>query len=120
MIVLIASLILILVGLYAIITKRNLIKVVVGFALMEYAINLVFAIVGFRKDILGAALPMPPIRTEVAAGTTPLFVDPLPQALVLTAIVIGLGTTAVMLSFALRLYSRTGTLDLDEIKKLKG
>lgn len=119
MILLIASLLLILVGLYAIVTKRNMLKVVVGFALMEYAVNLLFAIVGFRKDALGEMLPMPPIHTELGAGPH-LFVDPLPQALVLTAIVIGLGTTALMLSFALRLYNRTGTFDLDEIRKLKG
>ncbi len=116
MIVLIASLILILIGLYAIITKRNLIKVVVGFALTEYAVNLLFAIVGFRPGAL------PPIVTGMSAAERAqhVFADPIPQALVLTAIVIGLATTAVMLSLALRIYQRTGTFDLDEIKKLKG
>ncbi|NLI99222.1 cation:proton antiporter [bacterium] len=116
MIVLIASLVLILVGLYAIITKRNLIKVVVGFALTEYAVNLLFAIVGFRPGAL------PPILTGMSMleRTKHTFADPIPQALVLTAIVIGLGTTALMLSMALRIYQRTGTFDLDEIKKLKG
>jgi len=111
-IILVASLILFLVGLYAIITKRNMIKVAVGFSLMEYSVNFLFAIVGFRPGAL------PPILQAVEAGK--VYSDPLPQALVLTAIVIGLGVTAFMLSLILRLYNRIGSFDLEEIKRLKG
>lgn len=112
MLILGISLVLFLVGLYAIITKRNLIKVAVGFALMEYAVNFLFAIIGFRKGAV------PPIMTVVDPNV--VYSDPLPQALVLTAIVIGLGVTAFMLSLALRIYKRIGSFDLDEIKRLKG
>jgi multicomponent Na+:H+ antiporter subunit C len=111
-IVLVVSLLLFLVGLYAIITKRNMIKVAVGFSLMEYAVNFLFAIVGFRPGAL------PPILQTVEVGK--VYSDPLPQALVLTAIVIGLGVTALMLSLALRLYNRVGSFDLDDIQSLKG
>ncbi len=47
-------------------------------------------------------------------------VDPLPQALVLTSIVIGLGTTALMVALCIRLYERYGTFDMSEIRKLRG
>jgi multisubunit Na+/H+ antiporter MnhC subunit len=48
------------------------------------------------------------------------FVDPLPQALVLTAIVIGLGTTALMVSIAVRIHEKYDTLDVRKIRKLRG
>jgi multicomponent Na+:H+ antiporter subunit C len=85
---------------------------VIGFALIEYAINLLFALVGFRSSMLA------PIITKVDMPHR--FVDPIPQALVLTAIVIALGTTALMLSVALRIYNRYKTFDIAKIKKLKG
>ena len=47
------------------------------------------------------------------------MVDPLPSALVLTAIVIGLGVTAVMLSFAVRIYQAKKTLNIDECTESK-
>jgi len=47
------------------------------------------------------------------------MVDPVPQALVLTAIVIGFGVTAVALALVIRLYRHHGTLNIDEIKNLK-
>ncbi|MBN2380422.1 NADH-quinone oxidoreductase subunit K [candidate division WOR-3 bacterium] len=120
MLILGISLVLILIGLYAIITKRNMIKVAVGFALMEYAVNFLFAIIGFHK-VPGMKI-IPPILMEVktTANVLSSYSDPVPQALVLTSIVIGLGVTAFMLSLALRIYNRIGSFDLDEIKRLKG
>lgn len=112
MIIFLSCIILFLIGLYAIVTKRNLIKIVIGFALIEYAVNLLFALVGFRFGMLA------PIITRVDAPHR--FVDPIPQALVLTAIVIALGTTALMLTVALRIYNRYKTFDIGEIRKLKG
>jgi multisubunit Na+/H+ antiporter MnhC subunit len=112
MIPFIGCILLIIVGLYGIITKRNLIKIAIGFCLVEYGVNLLFAFVGFKKDALA------PIITKIDNSHN--FVDPLPQALVLTAIVIGLGTTAVMLALIIRLYQTYGSLDINEIKKLKG
>ncbi len=104
--------ILFLIGLYAVITKRNLIKIAIGFVLMEYSVNLLFALIGFKKGAVA------PIITNL--NTPHNFVDPIPQALVLTAIVIGLGTTALLLSFIVRIYEKYKTLDVNEIKKLKG
>lgn len=112
MIIFASCIVLFLIGLYAIVTKRNLIKIAIGFALMEYAINLLFALVGFKTGALA------PIITRL--DTPHVFVDPIPQALVLTAIVIALGTTALMLTIILRIYGHYKTFDIAQIKRLKG
>ncbi len=103
--------ILFLIGIYAILTKRNLIKIAIGFCLLEYSVNLFFAFIGYKKDALA------PIYANLSQARN--FVDPIPQALVLTAIVIGLGTTALLLSVALRIYEKYKTFDIKEIKRLK-
>jgi len=112
MIIFVSCIVLFLIGLYAIVTKRNLIKIAIGFALIEYAVNLLFALIGYRQGALA------PIITRLDAPRH--FVDPIPQALVLTAIVIALGTTALMLTVILRIYDRYKTFDISEIRKLKG
>ncbi len=112
MIVFASCIILFLIGLYAVVAKRNLIKIAIGFAIMEYAVNLLFALIGFKKGAIA------PIITRIDMSHN--FVDPIPQALVLTAIVIGLGTTALLLSFIVRIYEKFKTLDVSEIRKLKG
>lgn len=112
MLLFIACILLIIIGLYAIITKRNIIKIAIGFCMMEYGINLLFAFIGFKKNALA------PIITNIDAPRN--FVDPIPQALVLTSIVIGLGTTAVMIAMILRIYEKYKTFDINEIRKLKG
>ena len=105
-------LILFCVGLYCILRKRNLIKIIIGIAIIEYAVNLFFVLVGYRMN--GRA----PIHSP---GQTILdMVDPLPQALVLTAIVIGLAVTALIAALAMRVYEKYGTFDITKIRKLKG
>lgn len=106
------SILLFVVGLYGVLVKRNLIKMIIGLIIMEYAVFFFFTLVGYRED---AAAPIITKGFEKA-----LFVDPLPQALVLTAIVIGLATTALIVSIAVRIYEKYGTFDIREIRKLKG
>jgi len=113
MIVLVLAILLFLIGLYGVLVKRNLIKIAIGFMIMEYAVNLFFALIGYREG--GTA----PILSE-GFGASSFFVDPLPQALVLTAIVIGLGTTALLVSFAVRIYEKYDTFDVRKIRKLRG
>lgn len=112
MIEMLACALLFLVGLYAVVSKRNIIKIVIGFSLIEYSVNVLFAVVGFKRGAL------PPIITDTAAARN--FVDPVPQALVLTSIVIGLATTALMLALAMRIYEKYKTFDIAEIRRLKG
>jgi multisubunit Na+/H+ antiporter MnhC subunit len=104
------------IGLYGVMVKRNLIKIIISLIIMESAVNLFLVMIGYRKD--GIA----PIMTKgMEAGTfAARAVDPVPQALVLTAIVIGLGVTAMTIAIAMRLYERYGTYDIKEMRKLKG
>jgi len=110
--ILLLAILLFLVGLYGVATKRNLIKMVIGLTIMEYATFLILALIGYREG------GRPPIVPE--GMDQPTFVDALPQALVLTAIVIGLATTALLLSIALRIYHKYGTFDVRKLRKLKG
>ena len=104
------------IGLYCVATKKNIVKIIIGLNIMEYAINLFLILIGYRKD--GIA----PIRTQGMDLVSFLrySVDPLPQALVVTSIVIGFGILALAVSIAIRIYERFGTFDINEIKRLKG
>ncbi len=113
MIVFLLAIILFSIGLYGVLVKRNLIKMIIGLVIMEYAVNLMLALVGFRT---GGIAPI--ITTKIPDTAT--FVDPLPQAIVLTAIVIGLGTTALLVSFAVRIHEKYDTFDVRKIRKLRG
>ncbi len=106
------SFLLFLVGLYGVLTRRNLIKIVIGLSFMEFSIFLFLVLIGYVNG--GEA----PILREGVANTR--FVDPLPQALVLTAIVIGLATNAMLLAIGIRLYKKYGTFDIRKINQLKG
>jgi multisubunit Na+/H+ antiporter MnhC subunit len=115
LIVLCSGLGLILIGLWGMLTQRNLIRMIIGFSLLDTGIHMVMVSIGYvtggTAPIIDAAVP--------AAEAASRVVDPLPSALVLTAIVIGLGVTAVMLSFAVRIYQAKKTLNIDECTESK-
>ena len=108
------------VGFYAIAVKKNLVKAIMGVILIDNAINMFLVLVGYRIPAAGA--PAAPIETLTFSGQALLerSVDPLPQALILTSIVIGLAVTALMVVMAVRLHQKYGTFDLTDIRKLKG
>ncbi|MBN1291142.1 MAG: NADH-quinone oxidoreductase subunit K [Candidatus Latescibacteria bacterium] len=112
----ILCMILFLIGVYGIIAKKNLIKIVIGMVIIEYAVNLILILVGYRSG--GAA----PIITSIegASREASTFVDPLPQALIVTSIVIGLSVTVLAIVLCLRLYEKYGTLDILHIRRLRG
>ena len=100
------------IGLYCVLRRRNIIKIIIGIIICEYAVNLFLILFAYRMN-----------------GRSPIYspdqeildmVDPLPQALVLTYIVIGLATTALVVGIAIRIYERYGTFDITKIRKLKG
>ena len=105
-----------LVGLYGVMVKRNLIKIVISLIIMESAVNVFIVMIGYRKGGIAPILN----KTMEARTFVERSVDPLPQALVLTAIVIGLGVTAMTVAIAMKLYEKYGTYDIKEIRKLKG
>jgi multisubunit Na+/H+ antiporter MnhC subunit len=99
-------------GLYCILRKRNIIKIILGIIIAEYAVNLFFILVAYRVE--GRS---PILSSDVEIVN---MVDPLPQALVLTAIVIGLATTALLVALAMRIYEKYKTFDITKIKELRG
>ncbi len=105
-----AAIILFVFGLYGLFTNRNVIKMIISLNIMELGLNIFIISIGFVYD--GVA----PIVTSSNTNGL-LFVDPLPQALVLTAIVIGVGTTALALAIAKSMYNKYHTYNLDEMEE---
>jgi energy-converting hydrogenase B subunit E len=114
-IVLATGFILTLIGLWGILTHRNILRIVVGFSLIDTGIHIVIVSIGYvtggTAPIIDGALS----RSEAPARA----VDPIPSALVVTAIVIGLAVTAVMLAYAIRLYETKKTLSIDAFTESK-
>ena len=105
---------LIVLGFYTIVTKYNLVKTVVGMSIMDYGVNLLIISIGFNPG--GTA----PIFTQGELTAASYFVDPIPQALTLTSIVIGACVTAMSLALVIKLKEMYGTLDTREIRRLRG
>lgn len=106
------SFVIFLIGLYCVITRKNLLKIVMGIVIMEYAVNFFLVLLGYR---MGGVAPIITRGAEKAK-----FVDPLPQAMVLTAIVISIATLAFIVAVCIRIYQRYHTFDVTEIRRLKG
>jgi multicomponent Na+:H+ antiporter subunit C len=107
---------LILIGLYAILMKKHLTKIVIGLSIVDAGVHLLFIAIGYISN--GTAPIFSSMGIKLQEQGTPM-VDPVPQALVLTAIVIGFGVTAVALSLVIRLYRHHNTARIDQIKSLK-
>jgi multicomponent Na+:H+ antiporter subunit C len=101
-----ASVALFLIGLYAVIAKNNLVKKLMGLNIMETA---VFAFIIATGIVTGGDAPI------AGHGAHPPFANPLPQALILTGIVVAVSTTAVALSLIIRIYRRYGTVEADQL-----
>ena len=111
------------IGLFCVVVKKNMIKIVIGIMVMEYAVNLFLIMLGYRFDGVAPIIDKSQFNPEtgqLAAGFINSSVDPLPQALVLTAIVISLGSLALMISICIRTYEKYGTFDITQIRRLKG
>jgi len=106
------SIALILIGMYAVLVKKNLIKMIIGLSLIDGGIHLLFIAIGYVKDATA------PIFSKEGLQAAQM-VDPIPQALVLTSIVIGLAVTAVSLAIIIRLYDHHRTLNVNKIRELK-
>ncbi len=96
-------------GVYLMLRARTF-DVILGLTLLSYAVNLFIFLMGRM------AVGKPPIIDKSLAPTLANYADPLPQALVLTAIVISFAMTAVMLVIALRTYAETGSDHVDGIE----
>lgn len=110
----ICSFVLIILGIYTLLVKKNLIKIVIGLGLIDYGINLLIVSIGFNPG--GTA----PIFTPGELNPQSFFVDPVPQALTLTSIVIGACVTAMTLALVVKIKERYGSIDADKIRRLNG
>jgi multicomponent Na+:H+ antiporter subunit C len=111
------------IGLYCAVVKKNMVKIVIGIMVMEYAVNLFLIMLGYRAGGIAPILTASQVDRQTASITAHFLntaVDPLPQALVLTSIVISLGSLALMISICIRTYEKYGTFDITEIRRLRG
>ena len=115
LIVLCSGLGLILIGLWGMLTQRNMIRMIIGFSLTDTGIHMVMVSIGY---VTGGTAPIINDAVDMNNAAN-LIVDPVPSALVLTAIVIGLGVTAIMLAFAVRIQKAKKTLMIDECTESK-
>jgi multicomponent Na+:H+ antiporter subunit C len=98
---------LMMVGFYILISRRNLVKKILGLNIFQTSVFIFYISMG--KIIGGTA----PILIEGEGGV--VYSNPLPHVLILTAIVVGVSTTAVALSLVVRIKEAYGTIEGDEI-----
>ena len=117
-----AVIILMMAGLYILIARYNLIKKMIGLGVFQTSIFYLYItlgkVSGGTAPILTETIP----RGQQAAGVTEaadiIYSNPLPHVLILTAIVVGVATTAVALALAIRIYEAYGTIEDDEIRQI--
>ena len=112
---LLIGIILIFIGLWAMLTQKNIIKIIIGFTIIDTGVHLLIVAIGYIK---GRTAPIIDSDVDISKAVN-LVVDPVPSALVLTAIVIGLAVTALMLSYVLKMYETKKTLNIDKYNELK-
>jgi len=120
----VATALLLVIGLYAVLVKRNLVKKLIGLNIMQAAIILTWVAAATRPD---ATVPVLDTHGEhghhgaetvVAAAD---YLNPLPHTLMLTAIVVGVATTGVAFALLISIYRRYGTLDEGELlRRMRG
>ena len=103
-----AAVILFGIGFTILLLHRNLIKKIMGMNIMDTAVYLFLAAMGY---IEGRIAPI----MENGVADASLYINPIPSGLVLTGIVVSVSVTALMLALTIRLYRRYHSLDLDEI-----
>lgn len=104
---------LVLLGFYAVLMRRNVLKMIIGFTLVDSGVAIIIVALGYVR---GGTAPIIDADTDETA----ILVDPINAALAVTAIVIGFAVTAITLAYAIRLYRLHGTLDVDAFRESRG
>jgi len=112
----IIAMLLITLGFYCLLIKRNLIKLIIGLSVMTDGIHLFLISMGYRE---GGIAPIAFGEWLKPPGFAARAVDPIPQALVLTSIVINICILALALSLTIFAYRHYGTTNLSKLKRLK-
>jgi multicomponent Na+:H+ antiporter subunit C len=105
--------VLMMIGLYAIITKTNFVKKIIGLNILQTAVILFFISIGAKRD---ATIPIIEHGSGHGAVDVAHYINPLPHVLMLTAIVVAVATLGVALALAIKVFHRHGTLEEDEIR----
>jgi multicomponent Na+:H+ antiporter subunit C len=108
------------VGLFAVLTRRNLLRIVMGLSLMESSTYLLLISLAYRKGSTAPVLYGPPAGQTPSGLARGNVADPVLQNFCLTAIVIGVAITAVFLSIVVRIAQHYRTLDADKVRELRG
>lgn len=112
----VVSIALICLGMYAVCMKKDLIKVVIGLGIIDYGVNLFIVSVGFND---GGTAPI--FNSELLNGAaSTYFVDPVPQALTLTSIVIGACVDAMALALVVMINRKYHSINADDVRRLRG
>ena len=110
-------------AMYGIFARPSLVKKIIALTILGDSANTLAIMIGFRQP--NGTNPIPPVMLWKPTPSNLRYfathaVDPLPQALVLTAIVIGLAVTLFLIFLAIQIYRHYGTTDVRKIAKLKG
>ncbi len=111
-IVTIGSMVLFFIGLFGLLTRKHIIKVFISIAIMETSIFLLFIGLTFKLDSIAPILDSKHIDILVMN-------DPIPHAMILTAIVIGMAVLALGVSFAIEYFKLTGKTDIDKMNEMR-
>jgi multicomponent Na+:H+ antiporter subunit C len=101
-----------LIGLYGVVTSRNLIHLVICLGVIQSSSYVLLLAIGYREGRPA------PIYADIPAGTP--AVDPIVQALMLTDVVVEVTVVALLLALAVQVHKRSGTLNPDRLKILRG
>ena len=109
-----ACIVLMMIGLYAMIAKKNLVKKIIGMNILQTAVILFFISIGAKRD---ATIPIivHGHASESHVAHAAEYINPLPHVLMLTAIVVAVATLGVALALAIKIYQQYQTLEEDEI-----
>jgi multicomponent Na+:H+ antiporter subunit C len=107
-------------GLYTVLTRRNMIKMVMGLSLMEGSTYLLFVSLAYRAGSTAPVLLNPPDGLSPAQLAHGNVADPVLQNFCLTAIVIGVAVTGVFLAVVVRIAQHYHTLDSADVREMRG
>jgi multicomponent Na+:H+ antiporter subunit C len=108
------------IGLYAVLTRRNMIKMVMGLSLMEASTYLFMISLAYRAGSTAPVLLSPPPGKSAGSLVHGNVADPVLQNFCLTAVVIGVAVTAVFLSVVVHIAQHYRTLDTDQVREMRG
>jgi multicomponent Na+:H+ antiporter subunit C len=107
-------------GVFTVLTRRNLVKIVMGLSLMEGSIYVLVISTAYRRGSTAPVLLKPPHGSTERALARGNVADPVLQNIALTAVVIGVAVTAVLLAAVVRVAQHYRTLDADDVREMRG